>query len=82
MIVRGVRIAGWLAVDGTIVGDGPAWHQVRCSAFPGARAFMAVATEPARLAARRMLREPTMADPSRLLVRLILDHLASSTAMV
>ena len=32
---HGVRIAGWFAVEGTIVGDGRAWHQAR---FNGSRA--------------------------------------------
>lgn len=77
---HGVRIAGWFAVDGTIVGDGRAWHQVRFNAFPSARAFMAVATDPARLEAQRTLREPAIADTYTLLVRPILDRLASSTA--
>ena len=31
---QGARVAGWFAVEGTIVGDGRAWHQVRFNQFP------------------------------------------------
>src|SRR5262249_32842153 len=36
---HGVRVAGWFAVEGTIVGDGRIWHQVRFNQFPSKRAF-------------------------------------------
>ena len=39
---HGGRIAGWFAVEGTIIGDGRAWHQVRFNQFPSKAAFMAV----------------------------------------
>ena len=35
---QGARVAIWFAVEGTIVGDGRAWHQVRFNQFPQARA--------------------------------------------
>ena len=34
---NGVRIAGWFAAEGTIVGDGRTWDQVRFNAFPSKR---------------------------------------------
>jgi uncharacterized protein (DUF1330 family) len=55
---HGVRVAGWFAVEGTIVGDGRAWHQVRFNLFPNKRAFMAVVTDPLRA-------QPSTSSPSR-----------------
>ena len=68
-VPAGVRIGGWFDVEGTIIGDGRAWDQVRFNVFPSRAAFMAVVTDPARLEAQRTHREPAMADTYTLIVR-------------
>lgn len=73
---HGVRVAGWFEVEGTIIGDGREWHQVRCNAFPSARAFMAVASDPDRLAAQREHREVAIADTYTMIVRPRIDRVA------
>jgi hypothetical protein len=77
---HGVRIAGWFAVEGTIVGDGRAWHQVRFNQFPSKRAFMAVVTDPARLEAQKDHREKAIADTYTMIVRPMIDLLHESVA--
>jgi len=74
-VPEGVRIAGWFDVDGTIVGDGRAWDQVRLNRFPSKAAFMAVVLDPARLEAQRAHREPALADTYTLIVRPTIDTL-------
>lgn len=66
---HGVRVAGWFAAEGTIVGDGRVWDQVRFNAFPSKRAFMAVAMDPGRLKAQKANREPVIADTYTMIVR-------------
>ena len=66
---HGVRIAAWFAVEGTIVGDGRRWNQVRFNEFPSRRAFMAVVSDPARLEAQRAHREVAVSDTYTLLTR-------------
>ena len=77
---HGVRIAGWFAVEGTIVGDGRAWHQARFNEFPSKRAFMAVVTDPDRLEAQKDHREQAIADTYTMIVRPTIDRLAESVA--
>ncbi len=78
-IPHGVRIAGWFGVEGTIVGDGRAWDQVRFNAFPSKAAFMAVALDPARLAAQHEHREVAIADTYTMILRPLIDRLHDST---
>jgi hypothetical protein len=52
-IPHGVRISGWFTVEGTILGDGRTWDEVRFNAFPSKAAFMAVAADPDRLQAEK-----------------------------
>ncbi len=59
-------------------GGGRSWHQVRFNEFPSAAAFMAVATDPARLEAQRDHREPAIADTYALMVRPVINRLAES----
>ena len=75
---HGVRVNGWFAVEGTIVGDGRAWHQVRFNEFPSKAAFMAVATDPARLEAQRDHREVAIADTYTMILRARINDLATS----
>jgi uncharacterized protein (DUF1330 family) len=75
---HGGRIAGWFAVEGTIIGDGRSWHQVRFNEFPSKAAFMAVVFDPERLAAQQDHREKAIADTYTMIVRATLDDLAAS----
>jgi hypothetical protein len=77
---HGVRISGWFQCEGTIVGDGREWDQARFNAFPSKRAFMAVVTDPARLAAQKAHREPALADTYTMILRPRIDRLAASVA--
>ena len=78
-VPHGARISAWFAVEGTIIGDGRQWDQVRFNAFPSKAAFMAVATDPARLAAQRQHRETAIADTYTMILRPTIDRLSEST---
>jgi uncharacterized protein (DUF1330 family) len=77
-VPHGVRIAGWFEADGTIVGDGRQWDQVRFNAFPSKEAFMAVVFDPARLEAQRDHREVAIADTYTMILRPTINRLAES----
>lgn len=79
-VPHGVRIDGWFGVEGTIVGDGRSWDQVRFNAFPSKRAFMAVLTDPARVEAQKLHREKAIADSYTMLVRPVINRLRELTA--
>lgn len=74
-VPHGIRIAGWFAVDGTIIGDGRAWDEVRFHAFPSAAAFMAVALDPERLQAQATHRETALTDTYTVVLRPVIDVL-------
>lgn len=78
-VPHGVRIAGWFAAEGTILGDGRSWDQVRFNAFPSKAAFMAVALDPERLAAQADHREVAIADTYTMILRPFIDTLTEST---
>jgi hypothetical protein len=75
---NGVRVGAWFDVEGTILGDGRQWHQVRFNLFPSKAAFMAVALDPARLEAHREHRDTAIAETYALIVRpginTLVDH--------
>jgi len=75
---HGARVAGWFAVEGTIIGDGRRWDQVRFNTFPSRRAFMAVVMDPDRLTAQRDYREPAIAHTYALVTRPLVNRLAAS----
>jgi hypothetical protein len=77
-VPHGVRIDGWFEAEGTIIGDGRSWDQVRFNAFPSRQAFLAMALDPARLAAHAAHREPAIADTYTFLVRPTIDRIAES----
>ncbi len=79
-IPHGVRIAGWFDAEGTIIGDGRTWDQLRFNAFPSKAAFMAVALDPERLRMQAEHRETAIADTYSLLLRPMIDRLAESIA--
>ncbi len=71
-------IDGWFGAEGTIVGDGRRWDQVRFNAFPSAAAFRAVVTHPARLEAQQNHGEESIADTCTMMVRPVINRLAES----
>ena len=75
---HGVRIGAWLEVEGTIVGDGRSWDQIRFNVFPSQAAFMAVVMDPDRLAAQAANREPAIADTYTVMMRPLVNRLAES----
>lgn len=75
---QGARVAGWFAVEGTIVGDGRTWHQVRFNQFPSKRAFIALATDPDRVAAQEEHRDKSVADSYKVIMRADIDRIAES----
>jgi len=75
---HGARIDGWFAAEGTIVGDGRQWDQVRFNAFPSRAAFMAVAHDPARLEAQTDHREVAIADTYAFVVRPMINKITES----
>ena len=81
-IPNGVRLDGWFSVEGTIVGDGRSWSQVRFNAFPSKKAFMTVATDPDRLRAQRAHRETALEDTYTMILRPTINRLAESTGSV
>lgn len=78
-VPHGVHIAGWMRVDGTIIGDGRQWDEVRFNAFPSKAAFMAVALDPARLEAQHEHRETAIADTYTMILRPVIDQLGWAT---
>jgi hypothetical protein len=81
-VPNGVRIDGWFSVEGTIVGDGRQWHQVRFNTFPSRRAFIAVATDPNRVAAHSEHRDTAIADTYALGVRARINRLSQSAGVM
>ncbi len=79
-VPNGVRIAGWFVAEGTIIGDGRSWDQVRFNAFPSKAAFMAVVMDADRLDAQRQHRESAIADTYTMIVRPTIDRIADSIA--
>jgi len=77
-VPHGVRIGAWFRAEGTILGDGRAWDQVRFNVFPSREAFMAVALDPARLAAQADHRDVAIADTYTMILRPLIDRLNES----
>jgi hypothetical protein len=75
----GVRIGGWFNVEGTIIGDGRSWDQVRFNVFPSMKEFMEnVVANPGRLEAQANHREVAMADTYTMFCRPIINQLRES----
>ena len=77
-VPHGVRLAAWTQVEGTIMGDGREWDQIRFNVFPSRAAFMAVVMDPERLAAQAAHRETAIADTYTLITRPSIDRLYES----
>lgn len=79
---HGLRIAGWFGAEGTIIGDGREWHQLRFNTFPSKRAFLEVVRDPERLAGQREFREAAIADTYTMILRPSIDLLLASTSAI
>ncbi len=77
-VPNGVRVDGWFSAEGTIIGDGRQWHQVRFNRFPSRRAFLTVAMDPDRLEAHGEHRETAIADTYSLGLRIRLNRIPES----
>ncbi|MDP2292970.1 MAG: hypothetical protein Q8M22_17440 [Actinomycetota bacterium] len=77
-VPHGVRLDAWMAVEGTIMGDGRTWDQMRFNAFPSKAAFMAVVLDPDRLKAQAEHREVALADTYTLILRPSINRLHDS----
>jgi hypothetical protein len=77
-VPNGVRLAAWTQVEGTILGDGREWDQIRFNVFPSHAAFMAVVLDPDRLEAQKAHRETAIADTYTLITRPSIDRLFTS----
>lgn len=77
-VPHGVRLAAWTQVEGTILGDGRTWDQIRFNVFPSREAFMKVVLDPDRLAAQAAHRETAIADTYTLITRPSIDRLYAS----
>lgn len=76
---HGGQVAAWFGVEGTIVGDGRSWDDVRFNRFPSKAAFLAVVADPARVEVQRSHRAPAMADTYTLIVRPTIDRFAGTS---
>jgi hypothetical protein len=74
-VANGVRIGGWFRAEGTIVGDGRSWDQVRFNVFPSKAGFLTVALDPDRLKAQAEHREVALADTYTMILRPTIDRL-------
>ena len=74
---HGVSVSGFFAVEGTILGDGRDWDQIRFINYPSKRAFMAVVSDPDRLKAQ-VHRENAISDTYTLILRPTLNRLKES----
>ena len=81
-VPNGVRVDAWFSAEGTIIGDGRSWHQVRFNTFPSRRAFMAVALDPDRSEAHSEHRDSAIADTYALGIRASINDLARSLSDV
>jgi hypothetical protein len=77
-VPNGVRLAAWTEVEGTILGDGREWDQIRFNVFPSREAFMKVVFDPERLQAQAAHRETAIADTYTLITRPSVDRLYES----
>ena len=77
-VPHGVRLSAWLQCEGTIMGDGRTWDQVRFNTFPSRQAFLDVVFDPERLKAQAAHREVALADTYTMILRPTIDRLHES----
>ncbi len=77
-VPHGARGTRWFAVEGTIVGDGRQWDDVRFTMYPSMAAFMAVVNDLDHITAYERHRAHLIADIYTLVMRPRIDRLARS----
>lgn len=78
-LAAGARPAAWFRVEGTVVGDGRRWDEVRFNRFPSRAAFEALRSEPVHQGAQAA-RSAALADTFAVMVRPMVDRIAESAA--
>ena len=81
-VPHGVRISGWFAVEGTIVGDGRTWDQARFNAVPLEGGVHGRRGRPGPARRQAAHREVAIADTYTMILRPTIDRLAESVAEV
>jgi hypothetical protein len=74
----GGRIAAWMRVEGTILGDGRSWDEVRFEVFPSSESFMTSVVDAERDGAHTAKRASAVADTYTLVTRPVIDRLHAS----
>jgi uncharacterized protein (DUF1330 family) len=74
----GVRLPAWFQAEGTLIGDGRTWDQIRFNAFPSKAAFMALVFDPERLKVQGEHRETAIEDTYTMILRPVIDNLEAS----
>ena len=77
-VPMGVRLDGWFNVEGTIVGDGRSWDQVRFNAVPSKAAFLELAFHPDRMVVHKDHREVAIDETYCFIVRPMINRIAES----
>ena len=77
-IETGARPRARLRVEGTVLGDGREWDEVRFNQFPSMAAFQRLLANPAH-SSQQTLRARAMADTYAIMVRPTRDHLYEAT---
>lgn len=77
-VPHGARATRWFAAEGTIVGDGNDWDDVRFTMYPSAAAFHAVLADLADNPDFAHHRARVIADQYTVVVRPSIDHIARS----
>jgi hypothetical protein len=77
-VPHGARGTRWFAVEGTIVGDGRHWDDVRFTMYPSMSAFLAVVNDLDHITAYERHRAHLIADKYTLVMRPRIDRLARS----
>ncbi len=75
---KGATPLAWFEAEGTIIGDGRSWDDVRFNVYPSRAAFMDIVFDSDRLGGERGRTEPQIEDSYALLLRPFLDGLAES----
>lgn len=77
-IPHGARATRWFAAEGTILGDGRAWDDVRITAYPSCASYLAVIDELERDSEYRDHRQRLIADQYSVVIRPTIDRIVRS----
>ena len=79
-VPHGARATRWFAVEGTMIGDGREWDDVRFTMYPSEAAYMAVVNDLDHILAYERHRAHLIADSYTLILRPRIDRLARSVS--